>query len=82
MHAYWDIPNIYNSDIRESFVKVEERLVGGKKLAYVYKICYCVARNKYYLLSKIVVVFIYIIVTDMEGNIRIYRLLKGRGTDQ
>jgi len=50
MHAYWDIPNIYNSDIRESFVKVEERLVGGKKLAYVYKICYCVARNKYYLL--------------------------------
>ena len=25
---------------------------------------------------------IYIIVTDMEGNIRIYRLPKGRGTDQ
>jgi hypothetical protein len=24
----------------------------------------------------------YIIVTNMEGNIRIYRLLKGRGTDQ
>jgi len=24
----------------------------------------------------------YIIVTDMEGNIRIYRLPKGRGTDQ
>ena len=26
--------------------------------------------------------YIYIIVTDMEGNIRIYRLPKGRGTDQ
>ena len=25
---------------------------------------------------------IYIIVTDMEGNIRMYRLPKGRGTDQ
>jgi hypothetical protein len=24
----------------------------------------------------------YIIVTDMEGNIRVYRLPKGRGTDQ
>ena len=24
----------------------------------------------------------YVIVTDMEGNIRIYRLPKGRGTDQ
>jgi hypothetical protein len=27
-------------------------------------------------------VITYIIVTDMEGNIRIYRLPKGRGTDQ
>ena len=25
---------------------------------------------------------IYIIVTDMEGNIRIYRLSKGRGTEK
>jgi hypothetical protein len=24
----------------------------------------------------------YIYILDMEGNIRIYRLLKGRGTDQ
>ena len=45
MHAYWDIPNIYNSYLQESFVKIEERLVDGRNLAFIYKICYYVARS-------------------------------------
>jgi hypothetical protein len=38
MHAYWDIPNIYNSYLQESFVKIEERLVDGRNLTFIYKI--------------------------------------------
>jgi hypothetical protein len=39
MNAYWDIPNIYNSYIRESFIKIEQKLVNGKNLAFIYKVC-------------------------------------------
>jgi len=39
MHVYWDIPNIYNAYIRESLVKIEERLVDGKNLTCIYIIC-------------------------------------------
>jgi hypothetical protein len=45
MHTYWDIPNIYISYLLESFVKIEERLVDGRNLAFIYKICYYVSRS-------------------------------------
>lgn len=30
LHAYWTIPNVYDAYILDSFVKIEERLTGGK----------------------------------------------------
>jgi hypothetical protein len=34
LHAYWTIPKIYDAYILDSFVKIEERLIGGE---YVFR---------------------------------------------